>query len=167
MTAPLGGGSIRRGADPWKDGRYDRRGALDAPSDIRDRSRIGAYLRWLEAERGLRFGDGEGAYARLWQWSVDDVPAFWRSIWDYFEVVADTPPTAALADARMPGARWFPGARLNYAENVLRMPGVGADDPIVIGYSQSRATGHADRRRPARTGAPCPRRAAAARGRAR
>jgi acetoacetyl-CoA synthetase len=105
------------------------------PGDIRDQSRIGAYLDWLSRERGLEFAD----YAALWQWSVDDLPAFWRSIWDYFGVVASTPPTDTLPDAGMPGARWFPGARLNYAENVLRMPGIAADDPIVIGYSQTRS----------------------------
>jgi acetoacetyl-CoA synthetase len=104
------------------------------PADIRDRSRLGAFLRWLEAERGLRFAD----YAELWQWSVDDVPAFWRAIWDFFGVVASAPPTDTLPDQRMPGARWFPGARLNYAENVLRMPGIAAADTVVAGYSQSR-----------------------------
>src|SRR5262249_3106210 len=77
--------------------------------------------------------------AALWQWSVDDLPAFWRSIWDYFDVVARTPPGDTLPDARMPGARWFPGARLNYAENVLRMPDIGDDEPAVIAYSQPRA----------------------------
>src|SRR4051794_35305095 len=104
------------------------------PADIRHRSRIGEYLRWLEAERGLTFAD----YAELWQWSVDDVPAFWRSIWDFFHVVASVPATDTLPDQRMPGARWFPGARLNYAENVLRMPGVADDATVVLGYSQSR-----------------------------
>ncbi|GAA1816711.1 acetoacetate--CoA ligase [Planosporangium flavigriseum] len=105
------------------------------PSDIRDRSRIGAYLRWLSQERGRDLGD----YAALWQWSVDDLPAFWRSIWDYFDVLAATEPSETLGDARMPGARWFTGARLNYAENVLRMPGIGDDEPAVLAYSQTRA----------------------------
>jgi acetoacetyl-CoA synthetase len=105
------------------------------PGDIRDHSRIGAYLRWLSDERGRDFAD----YAALWQWSVDDLPAFWRSIWDYFEVVAASAPGETLGDARMPGARWFPGARLNYAENVLRMPGIGDDEPAVFAYSQTRA----------------------------
>ncbi|GII23532.1 acetoacetate--CoA ligase [Planosporangium mesophilum] len=105
------------------------------PGDIRDCSRIGAYLRWLSDERGLDVAD----YAALWQWSVDDLPGFWRSIWDYFDVVAHTAPSDTLPDARMPGARWFPDARLNYAENVLRMPGIGDDEPAVIAYSQTRA----------------------------
>ena len=49
-----------------------------------------------------------------------------------------TPATAVLPDPTMPGAKWFPGATLNYAENVLRMPGIAEDDPALIAYSQSR-----------------------------
>lgn len=105
------------------------------PADVRERSRIGDYLRWLSAERGLNFAD----YDALWQWSVTDLEGFWRSIWDYFQVIAHTEPESTLASRAMPGAQWFPGATLNYAEHVLRMPGVGDDDPIVLGYSQSRA----------------------------
>ena len=105
------------------------------PADVRERSRIGDYLRWLAEHRGLEFAD----YDALWQWSVIDLDAFWRSIWDWFDVVAHTPPTATLTDRAMPGTRWFPGATLNYAENVLRMPGLGDDDPVVIAHGQTRA----------------------------
>ncbi|MBB5870281.1 acetoacetyl-CoA synthetase [Allocatelliglobosispora scoriae] len=104
------------------------------PADVLETTRIGHYLRWLADERGRTFG----GYAELWQWSVDDLPGFWRSIWDYFEVVAHTEPAETLGDAHMPGARWFPGATLNYAEHVLRMPGIADDAPVVIGYSQTR-----------------------------
>jgi acetoacetyl-CoA synthetase len=103
------------------------------PGDVLEKSRIGDYLRWLEG-RGHRFAD----YAALWRWSVEDLPAFWRSIWDYFEVVSYAEPTGTLASREMPGARWFPGATLNYAEHVLRMPGVADDAPIVLAYSQTR-----------------------------
>ncbi|WP_433390204.1 acetoacetate--CoA ligase [Micromonospora sp. KLBMP9576] len=105
------------------------------PADVRERSRIGSYLRWLREHRGLDFAD----YDELWRWSVSDLDAFWRSIWDHFEVVAHTPPTATLTDRGMPGARWFPGATLNYAENVLRMPGRADGDPVVIAHGQTRA----------------------------
>ncbi|GAA1878910.1 acetoacetate--CoA ligase [Asanoa iriomotensis] len=105
------------------------------PSDVRETSRIGHYLGWLERERGLAFAD----YEALRQWSVLDVAAFWRSIWDYFEVVSHTPPAEVLTDREMPGTRWFPGATLNYAENVLRMPGRAGDDPAVIAHGQTRA----------------------------
>ncbi|HKS98766.1 MAG TPA: acetoacetate--CoA ligase [Rugosimonospora sp.] len=104
------------------------------PADVRETSRVGDFLRYLERERGLVFAD----YAGLWQWSVDDLPGFWGAVWDYFEVIAHTPPGAVLPEVVMPGARWFPGARLNYAEHVLRMPGLADADPAVYGYSQSR-----------------------------
>jgi acetoacetyl-CoA synthetase len=105
------------------------------PADVLERSRIGDYLRWLKAERGLEFAD----YDELWRWSVTDLSAFWGSIWDYFQVIAHTPATDVLAEATMPGARWFPGATLNYAEHVLRMPGLADDDPVVIAHGQTRA----------------------------
>src|SRR5437764_9787860 len=103
------------------------------PADVRGRSRSGVYLDWLAAARGFDVAD----YPALWQWSVDDVSAFWRSIWDYFEVIGHAGATATV-EGRMPGARWFPGATLNYAEHVLRMPGLGDADPVVLAYSQTR-----------------------------
>jgi len=78
--------------------------------------RITLYQQWLERERGLHFAD----YDALWEWSVTDLDAFWQSIWDFFAVESPTPHTAVLADARMPGARWFPGAQLNFAQQVFR-----------------------------------------------
>ncbi|MEU4558864.1 acetoacetate--CoA ligase [Actinoplanes sp. NPDC023936] len=106
----------------------------EPPADVLQTSRIGRYLTWLETERGLVFAD----YAALWEWSVTDLTGFWQSIWDYFEVVAHDPPEAVLGDAAMPGARWFPGATLNYAENLLRIPGRTDDETVVHAYSHSR-----------------------------
>ncbi len=104
------------------------------PPDVRARTRIGAYLRWLEAERGLAFGD----YAALWDWSVRDPAAFWESVWHYFEIRARTPYDAVLPDAAMPGARWFPGATLNYAEHALHLAARSPDDSVILAYSQTR-----------------------------
>src|SRR5690349_18989563 len=104
------------------------------PADVLETSRMGRFLTWLRAERGVDAAD----YAELWQWSVTDLAGFWRAVWDYFDVIAHTEPTATLPDATMPGARWFPGATLNYAEHVLRMPGLADDDPVVLAYSQTR-----------------------------
>jgi acetoacetyl-CoA synthetase len=78
--------------------------------------RITLYQQWLERERGLRFAD----YDALWQWSVTDLDAFWQSIWDYFCLQSPSPHTAVLAHDRMPGAQWFPGAQLNFAQQVFR-----------------------------------------------
>ena len=105
------------------------------PDDVRDASRVGDFLRYLTRTRGLSF---EG-YPALWRWSVSDLSGFWRAIWEYFEVVAHEQPSEVLPEVVLPGARWFPGARLNYAENVLRMPGLAGGDPVVFGYSQTRA----------------------------
>ena len=77
---------------------------------------IRLYQDWLAAERGLRFED----YDALWRWSTTDLDAFWQSIWDYFELRSPTPHTAVLAHNVMPGANWFPGAKVNYAQQVLR-----------------------------------------------
>jgi acetoacetyl-CoA synthetase len=89
-------------------------------AELVERSRLRAYMRWLEVERGLAFE----TYDELWRWSVDDLEAFWSSIWDYFGVRADGPYERALGSREMPGAEWFAGAELNYAEHVF----AGRDD---------------------------------------
>jgi acetoacetyl-CoA synthetase len=75
-------------------------------------------------------------YRDLWRWSTEDLPGFWQSIWDYYEVAAHEPPTAVLTDTTMPGTRWFPGTRLNFAEHVLRRGGDG--DVAIVARSQTR-----------------------------
>ncbi|RYF28233.1 MAG: acetoacetate--CoA ligase [Comamonadaceae bacterium] len=77
---------------------------------------IRLFQDWLRAERGLVFGD----YEALWRWSVTDLDAFWQAVWDYFDLQSPTPHTAVLAKNTMPGAVWFPGAQVNYAQQVLR-----------------------------------------------
>jgi acetoacetyl-CoA synthetase len=88
-----------------------------------ERANVTAFTRWLARERGHRF-DG---YAELWQWSVTDLDGFWQAVWDYCGVQASAPPTAVLGARTMPGADWFPGARLNYAQHVLRHEQPGQD----------------------------------------
>lgn len=78
-----------------------------------------------------------GSYLDLWRWSTTDLNAFWLAVWEWFEVPGTTP-TLALGEPLMPGAAWFPGTRLNYAEAMLRMPGRADHDVVVIGRSQSR-----------------------------
>ncbi|MGQ0607835.1 MAG: acetoacetate--CoA ligase [Chloroflexota bacterium] len=102
--------------------------------DARVRTRIGAYLSWLERERGMAFTD----YDDLLRWSTDDIGGFWTSVWDHFDVRSSTDRGPALADARMPGARWFPDARLNWAEHCLRLAQRGGDDQVIVARSQSR-----------------------------
>ncbi len=103
------------------------------PPDVRETTEIGRYLAWLERERGLAFP----GYDELWRWSVDDLPAFWSSIWEFFEVKAHAPYSTVLASDAMPGATWFPDARLNFAEHL-----VGRDDDAeriaIVSRSQTR-----------------------------
>jgi len=101
-------------------------------AELVERARLTEFMRWLEAERGLRF-DG---YEELWRWSVADLDSFWRAIWDFFEVRADGDPSPVLASREMPGARWFPNLSLNYAEHVL----AGKDDaePAILHASELR-----------------------------
>jgi len=78
------------------------------------------YVRWLRETRDLDFDPTtyEG-YERLWRWSCDDLGAFWQSIWERFGVVSPTPFRAVLAEEKMPGAVWFAGAQVNYAQHVF------------------------------------------------
>ncbi len=87
------------------------------------RANVTAFIRWLASERGL---DIDG-YPALWRWSVTDLDAFWQAVWDYCDIEASAPPTAVLGRRTMPGAEWFPGARLNYAQHVLRREQPGQD----------------------------------------
>jgi len=79
------------------------------------------YTGWLERERGLKFDASTTAgYDALWRWSVNDLNAFWGSVWGFYGLQSPTPHSAVLADDKMPGATWFPGAQLNYAQQVFR-----------------------------------------------
>jgi len=79
-------------------------------------SQLTAYTQWLDDTHGLRF-DG---YNELWKWSTDEPDAFWRSIWDYFDVAYSGSFDHALASMDMPGTKWFEGAEINYAEHIFR-----------------------------------------------
>src|SRR5256714_1941572 len=89
---------------------------------------ITRYREWLSETRGLALED----YADLWQWSVDELEDFWRSIWEFFEVDASEPYERVLTTREMPGAQWFPGARLSYAEHIFRRR---ADDEVAIRHA--------------------------------
>jgi len=103
---------------------------------------ITRYRRWLHTRRGLHFD----SYDALWRWSTTELAAFWQSIWDYFELQSPTPPTAVLERNVMPGARWFPGAQCNYAQQVLRhaQPAAAAGFSALISHDEpSLASGQA------------------------
>ena len=79
-------------------------------------SQIALFMDWLRQHKGLDFAD----YGTLWQWSVDCIEDFWAALWSYFEIDSSTPYDCVLQQRVMPGAVWFPGARVNFAKHVLR-----------------------------------------------
>jgi acetoacetyl-CoA synthetase len=104
------------------------------PPDVRSTTRIGAFLAWLAATRGLEF-DG---YPDLWRWSVDDLDGFWRACTEWSGVRWHDQPSVALARREMPGAEWFPGGTLNYAEHALAAASERPDDLAIIAHGQTR-----------------------------
>ena len=88
----------------------------EAGEDVKREANITRYMQWLKSEKGLNFETRE----ELWQWSVNNLEDFWASLWDYFHIKASSPYSAVLSERKMPGAKWFPGAKLNYAEHVFR-----------------------------------------------
>src|SRR3954453_3098016 len=95
----------------------DQPTVLWAPSAERiEQASVTRFARWVAASRGV---DVTRSYDALWRWSVDDLEGFWAAIWEYFEVEASTPYERVLGSRAMPGAEWFTGAELNYAQHVF------------------------------------------------
>src|SRR5919202_6433387 len=82
----------------------------EPPAELVESCLMTRYMRWLD--RGFE------TYDELWRFSVEDLEGFWASIWEYFQVGADY--EQVLADRSMPGAKWFTGAEVNYAEHAFR-----------------------------------------------
>ncbi|WP_199724892.1 acetoacetate--CoA ligase [Noviherbaspirillum saxi] len=99
-------------------------------------SRMHDYMQWLRQTRQLSF-DG---YQELWQWSVGHIEAFWESLWQYFDMRHSTPYTSVLDSYKMPGAKWFDGARLNITEQLFRFHADDGDQAAIIGKSEARET---------------------------
>ena len=93
---------------------------------------MAAYMHWLAQHRSLNFD----TYEDLWRWSIAHLESFWTSIVDFFEVHFQKPSTRVLASKEMPGAKWFEGAQLNYAQNVFRQ--ASADRPALVYQSETR-----------------------------
>jgi acetoacetyl-CoA synthetase len=110
---------------------------LWTPSALRiQHSRMHDYMRWLEHTKALSFHD----YHALWQWSVNHLEDFWESIWQYFDIQSSTPYRQVLDSHKMPGAKWFDGARLNFAEQVFRfhVDDEESNQPAIIAQSELR-----------------------------
>ena len=102
------------------------------PPNSHESSRIGRFLSKAGHERGIDLSDYESA----WAWSVEDLDGFWASVWQDFEIKASVQPLEVLSSRSMPGARWFAGSRLNYAEHALRSS--EPDKLAIVARSQSR-----------------------------
>ena len=102
-------------------------------------SRIADFARWAARHLGVEGIEDPTDYPSLHRWSVTDLEGFWAAVWEYFAVDAATPYEKVLAEETMPGARWFPGATLNYAHHALRnlhpdAPAITALDETGSGY---------------------------------
>ncbi|GGS46068.1 acetoacetate--CoA ligase [Streptomyces violaceus] len=96
-------------------------------------SRIVGFTRWAAARhRGVA---ADADYAALHNWSVTDLEGFWSAVWEYFDIEAETPYEQVLAEETMPGARWFPGATLNYTHHALR--NLTDDDVAIIALDET------------------------------
>jgi acetoacetyl-CoA synthetase len=96
------------------------------------RANVTGLAGWLARERGKQFAD----YHALWRWSVEDLEGFWQGLWDYFAIESSARHTRVLGRRSMPGAEWFPGARLNYAQHILRGERAGGD--VLLHLSETR-----------------------------
>ena len=103
--------------------------------EFKENAMISRYMTWLKDERDLSF-DG---YGELWEWSVTDLDGFWSSIWEYFDVTSSNPYERVLSKREMPGAQWFPGTELNYAEHAFR--NARPDEPALVHKSEIRPLG--------------------------
>jgi acetoacetyl-CoA synthetase len=103
------------------------------PSDVRETTEMGRFMNWLRDERGRDLA----GYDELWRWSVEDLEGFWGALWEFFGVRAHVPYERVLGSRVMPGAEWFSGARLNYAEHLLGTP-QDTDTVAVVARSQTR-----------------------------
>lgn len=100
--------------------------------DVIENANLTAYMRWLADRKGLTFD----TYRDLWRWSVTEIEAFWETIWAYFDLAYAGDWTTPLESRTMPGARWFPGVTLNYAENIFgRMT---PDRPMLLYKAEDR-----------------------------
>ena len=95
---------------------------------------ITLYRQWLARERGLSFDN----YDALWRWSTTDLDAFWQSAWDYFDLQSPTPHTRVCDGVAMPHTRWFTGAQVNYARQVMRhvAPAAAAGLPAIVSHNE-------------------------------
>ena len=105
----------------------------EPPADLRQSTEIGRFMEWVREHRGHDLP----SYDELWRWSVTDLEGFWGSLWEFYEVKDHGGYETVLASREMPGAVWFPGARINYAEHLLGRD-EDTDRVAILGQTQTR-----------------------------
>lgn len=107
---------------------------LWTPSGPRaDASTMAQFERWLETNRDLKFKD----YNAMWEWSISDLDGFWSAIWDYFDIQCSQTYTNVLANRGVATAEWFPGSRLNHAQNVLKHATTDPNREAIVVHSET------------------------------
>lgn len=99
-------------------------------------AQVTRFQAWAAEHHGA---PAAGGYEALHRWSVDELDTFWKAVTEWFDVRFSTPYTRVLGDRSMPGAEWFPGATLNYAEHALRAgeDPARADTPAILYVDES------------------------------
>ncbi|MGX2998419.1 acetoacetate--CoA ligase [Streptomyces sp. JNUCC 64] len=101
-----------------------------------ENARITRFQRWAATHHGA---PADGGYPALHRWSVEELDTFWRAVTEWFDVRFATPPERVLGDRTMPGAQWFPGATLNYAEHALRAAGERPGEAALLHLDETHA----------------------------
>ena len=128
-SSPGGGDAAPRAAKAVPDGPAAKP-PLWIPS--RERLRASNLVHFAALVAGSR-EEGDNSYESLWRWSIDQQEEFWGAVWDWSGVVGDKGERVFVDGDHMPGARYFPDARLNFAENLLRRR---TDEPAIIAWSE-------------------------------
>lgn len=116
------------GALPQMSTRSERAKLWEPRPEQVEQSELRRFQEWVEQ----RHSSQTETYSDIWRWSVEDIDRFWDSVWEYFEVLADRNDAPVRQGETMPGIRWYPGAQINYAENILRFAaGRGAAEAVV------------------------------------
>ena len=107
---------------------------LWTPSGQRaDASTMAQFERWLETNRDLKFKD----YNAMWEWSISDLDGFWSAIWEYFDILHSEGYTSVVENPDVATAKWLTGARLNYAENILRHAATDPNRDAIVVQSET------------------------------
>ncbi|MFV1883996.1 MAG: acetoacetate--CoA ligase [Balneola sp.] len=114
----------------------DQEHILWSPSkEFINNSNLEHYQQWLRKKKGLSFNN----YHELWDWSCVNIEDFWESLWEYFGIISHSEYNQVLSSHSMPGAKWFEGATLNYAEHIFRRK--PDDSPALIFTNEDKETG--------------------------